>query len=1272
MKPRALWCTFPDLSMTSALRASPENTQLLRSIHAFILLYTLPPRPGVGRWHTGFIITSNIFSMFKKIAFASAGLLLLASPLLASAQSTNDLQAQVQALLAQLTRLQAQLASQTGQQPTTLSVPSIPTPSSTSGRCTQITRFLTIGSSGPDVKELQGFLVARGYLASDASSGYFGSLTQAALRSWQAANGVVSSGNPSSTGYGATGPKTRGALALACATPVSPRMPANSTCPLMPVVSCAPGYYPTGGGTDSNGCERPTRCVATTPNAGITVTAPNGGEQWEIGQLNTVTWAPYGYNPDVNPARDVNVFLERLDGSTVGQVMDTGKASLHTYFNIGGYDNWAEPGRYYVRASNRVTGATDRSDAPFTLLTRPTADLKVNGSDGPMVLTHNQPITISWSSLAGSTCNIHGVQESPDAPYAYITGVPASGTRSVYAYVYTSIPEYKNFILLRCSRGGTFADDEIIINPSTSQARLQVVSPNGGEQLTLNGQTSVINYRASGIKSVSIALYKSDQWMKWLAKDQVPTAAAQSGDVYQFTWTPTTAELGAVNELGNTFKVYVTGQKADGTGYVDDKSDLPFSFVALPTPTSGLVIGLTPQPSSTIAPQATIVPLTKFTLRNSGGTSIQLQRVKIQQTGLGTDGAVHHVVITSENGSTNSSPAGFDADHLLSMPLPDAWISAGETKTYTLSAAMQANLASYAGGTIALRLLGIVTPSRVSGQLPIDGSTATVNVSLDVCSNQSLYGYRCWTTPIPVSQMPIQPPMKDALCSPDGTRATLSWGGVPNATSYPVRVDDPALTCTGPLMSSLGNAGCVSPTEYVNDGLTGTSVSVSITPNTMYEWWVHGLNASGWSSVTRKSFICRQSTPTPVPSITVTNTTRPNITFTYQNLPPGVQGVFLTNNNTETNVASAPIASGSGSGGISMPSVSPAGTYYLKVLATVNNALIAMSQPFTIGPEMPQLTPPQPSALSAACNGGTSVTLSWTRGPGAVYSFPRIAASAQTSQSACPSGYSWASPTSCYQDNVTTNSITYPVQAGTIYSWWVHNSATSPNSAWSNVSPQTSGSSFTCSTPAAQSCTFNGQTIASGSSVTAYQASSVAAGQTCAAQTRTCQNGSLSGSYTNASCTVQSGSSVPSTVNAFWTSMYSCVLGRAADTAGLNYWVGQTNSVGSLLTAYRNFYDSAEYRARGTSDTDYVNSLYQCVLFRAPDSGPNYWVGQLQGGASRDSVLQNFINSAEFQGTQGPTLRSATGLTIASANTQMLSQLASALNAIIAILNSLK
>ncbi len=53
------------------------------------------------------------------------------------------------------------------------------------------------------------------------------------------------------------------------------------------------------------------------------------------------------------------------------------------------------------------------------------------------------------------------------------------------------------------------------------------------------------------------------------------------------------------------------------------------------------------------------------------------------------------------------------------------------------------------------------------------------------------------------------------------------------------------------------------------------------------------------------------------------------------------------------------------------------------------------------------------------------------------------------------------------------------------------------------------------------SCTFNGATIGSGSSVTAYLTATVPYGNTCISETRPCSNGSLAGTYTNASCTVR-------------------------------------------------------------------------------------------------------------------------------------------------------
>lgn len=60
----------------------------------------------------------------------------------------------------------------------------------------------------------------------------------------------------------------------------------------------------------------------------------------------------------------------------------------------------------------------------------------------------------------------------------------------------------------------------------------------------------------------------------------------------------------------------------------------------------------------------------------------------------------------------------------------------------------------------------------------------------------------------------------------------------------------------------------------------------------------------------------------------------------------------------------------------------------------------------------------------------------------------------------------------------------------------------------------------TCSVDQPAACQFNGQTVASGQQVVAFQNSSVAFGQTCVSAPRICTNGALSGSYSHATCAV--------------------------------------------------------------------------------------------------------------------------------------------------------
>jgi len=120
----------------------------------------------------------------------------------ASAQSVADLQTQIAALLAQIQQLQAQLNAAQGV---------------TSAY--NYTRDLTVGKKGDDVTALQQLLISKGYLKIAAPTGYFGSLTKAAVSALQAAAGI-------SPTAGYFGPKTRAYVnSLAVGAPTTPGVP---------------------------------------------------------------------------------------------------------------------------------------------------------------------------------------------------------------------------------------------------------------------------------------------------------------------------------------------------------------------------------------------------------------------------------------------------------------------------------------------------------------------------------------------------------------------------------------------------------------------------------------------------------------------------------------------------------------------------------------------------------------------------------------------------------------------------------------------------------------------------------------------------------------------------------------------------------------------------------------------------------------------------------------------------------------------------------------
>ncbi|MDR3564375.1 MAG: DUF4214 domain-containing protein, partial [Negativicutes bacterium] len=100
--------------------------------------------------------------------------------------------------------------------------------------------------------------------------------------------------------------------------------------------------------------------------------------------------------------------------------------------------------------------------------------------------------------------------------------------------------------------------------------------------------------------------------------------------------------------------------------------------------------------------------------------------------------------------------------------------------------------------------------------------------------------------------------------------------------------------------------------------------------------------------------------------------------------------------------------------------------------------------------------------------------------------------------------------------------------------------------------------------------------------------------------------------------------------------LYTAFFNRAPDSGGLAYWVNELDTgVITLAQIAKNWMDSQpeakQYYPDGLSTTNFVEQIYLNVLGRAADTGGlSYWVTQLDNGAlSRDTFVASIINGAK-------------------------------------------
>lgn len=383
----------------------------------------------------------------------------------ASALSITDLQAQVQALLSQIQALQAQQPGQTS-----LSVAPVDAApasckvwydgcntctreyeggplsctevqciwnagssckeyfASSSGTlpafCSYGTPGLRRGASGSAVSALQQYLQSQGLLNASAT-GYFGPATEAAIKSWQSQQGIVSSGDSYTTGFGAVGPRTWSYLRRLCTPIVGGDRDAHGCIGSAGYTWCA----------SLSQCIRSWETQCPVPQTGTFSATPTSGSA-----PLTVSFTAEGYaNSWSENGQTVAIadrgerYIDFGDGSTALRIVCSNPTAstcayttTHTYAAAGTYTARLFTAGYYGIQNDATYGT--RSDV---------ATQKITVSGGPVACTANyqpvcgRPTGCANTCPAGMFCTMMCRLNDPET-YGNLCTLKAAGAEYLY------------------------------------------------------------------------------------------------------------------------------------------------------------------------------------------------------------------------------------------------------------------------------------------------------------------------------------------------------------------------------------------------------------------------------------------------------------------------------------------------------------------------------------------------------------------------------------------------------------------------------------------------------------------------------------------------------------------------------------------------------------------------------------------------------------------------------------------------------------------------
>ncbi|MCR4325610.1 MAG: peptidoglycan-binding protein [Patescibacteria group bacterium] len=384
----------------------------------------------------------------------------LLAPVFASALTNDDtLQQKIEALRAQIAQLQEQIQSiiaASGDMPSD-DTPADNTATGSAGSpagasqgttaCPIIYNSLYVGSRGSEVSSLQKFLAGRGLLTADLVTGYYGPLTESAVRNLQSQQGIVSSGTPDTTGWGVVGFRTRSAIADLCsgserannARPSTQTTPAISSGASSAPSACTEAPHPTRvcaspwiAVKNSGGCTTGWQCAVSSrvdaSNKSPSINSINGPTSLAVGE--TGRWTVNASDPEGYPlaysfsSGDTSAAIVRI--GEIAQGFTDAQSFVHSYGTRGLYILTAEvqdSAGNTAQSSLRVSvggGSSPSSGLSSGTAYTPNYDYGANvGLPGgsASVQTQSQSSTSDTRNTSSSGCTFDG---NPVAEWAIV------------------------------------------------------------------------------------------------------------------------------------------------------------------------------------------------------------------------------------------------------------------------------------------------------------------------------------------------------------------------------------------------------------------------------------------------------------------------------------------------------------------------------------------------------------------------------------------------------------------------------------------------------------------------------------------------------------------------------------------------------------------------------------------------------------------------------------------------------------------------------------